>query len=63
MKSNLVKHEKLLRMTFGIMVIGYGTMHHNPLGMLGVLPLLSGIFGWCPLYALDKSKNSPKIKL
>ena len=63
MKSNITKHERLLRMTFGIMVVGYGVIHQNFMGMLGVLPLLSGLFGWCPMYAFDKNKNSEKIKL
>ena len=63
MESNLTQQEKILRMTFGIMVIGYGILHHNFWGMLGVLPLVSGIFAWCPFYAMDKNKSTAKIKL
>jgi len=63
MKANISKQEKVLRMTFGIMVIGYGISQHNIFFMLGILPVLSGMFSWCPLYALDKSRQNDKIKL
>lgn len=53
MKSNVGGIDRILRIVVGLVLIGLtltGTI--GVWGWLGVVPLLTGVIGWCPPYAL-----------
>lgn len=45
----------LIFLGFGVVDGGFGTF----LGVVGFIPLLTGLAGWCPLYAIFKFRTSP----
>ena len=53
MKKNVGGIDRTLRIVLGLVLIGLavtGTV--GWWGYLGLLPLLTGLLGWCPLYPL-----------
>ena len=53
MKTNVGTIDRILRITLGIVLIGLaatGTV--GWWGWLGAVPLLTGLIGWCPPYAI-----------
>jgi hypothetical protein len=53
MKSNVGGIDRILRIVIGLVLIGLavtGTV--GVWGWLGVLPLATGVIGWCPPYAI-----------
>jgi len=53
MKSNVGGIDRILRIVLGLVLIGL-TLSGNigVWGWLGVVPLATGVIGWCPPYAL-----------
>ena len=51
-KGNLGKLDQLVRITGGMLVILFGLLLESWWGALGFIPLLTGLAGWCPAYAL-----------
>lgn len=63
MKTNEGKLDRTLRMVAGLIFIGLAAT--NTIGMwgyIGVLPLLTGAVGFCPLYSLLGMNSSPVSK-
>ena len=53
MKPNIGRLERVVRVVVGIGVLSLAFVGpRTPWAYLGVLPLLSGLIGWCPPYAL-----------
>lgn len=53
MKSNVGGIDRVLRIVIGLVLIGLtlsGTI--GVWGWLGIVPLATGVIGWCPPYAL-----------
>ncbi len=50
MNKNLGKIDRSLRVLVGLAIILYGVMSSSLLGLIGMVPLLTGVIGWCPLY-------------
>jgi len=50
--------DRILRVALGLILIAAGIAVWGVwgivLGLVGIIPLLTGIIGWCPLYALFK---------
>jgi hypothetical protein len=63
MKPNIGRLERVVRVVVGIGVLALAFVGpRTPWAYLGVLPLLSGLIGWCPPYALlgISTARSPK---
>lgn len=63
---NLAKNvgtiDKLIRIPLGIVIIAAGLYYNSFLGLIGVIPLVSALSGFCPLYAVfgfSTYNNSP----
>ena len=56
------KVDRVLRIVVGLGVIGWGVMNNNWLGAIGAVPLLTGLIGWCPLYAMLGLNTGCKLK-
>jgi hypothetical protein len=50
MKCNVGKMDKAIRILIGLGVILWGYSEQNWLGAIGLVPLLTGLLGWCPAY-------------
>ena len=50
MKCNVGKTDRLLRIIAGLAILGWGASTGNVWGMVGIVPLLTGIIRWCPAY-------------
>jgi hypothetical protein len=50
MKCNIGKSDKTIRIIVGIVLIFLGIIYNNWLGLIGLIPLFTAIFGICPLY-------------
>lgn len=52
MGTNIGTVERIFRMMFGLSLIWWGVSIENWIGIVGLLPLVTGIAGWCPGYSL-----------
>lgn len=52
MKANVGGVDKVLRMVLGVALIAWAAMGGPAWAWIGVVPLLTGLFNFCPLYAL-----------
>jgi hypothetical protein len=50
MKCNVGKTDRMLRIVAGLAIMGAGVYFQSWLGAIGVVPLLTGIFRFCPAY-------------
>jgi hypothetical protein len=53
MIANVGGIDKILRIVFGVVLIGLALAGIGaPWTFIGVVPLVTGLFSWCPLYPL-----------
>ncbi len=56
MKKNVGGIDKTLRIVLGLALIAFALVGpetgYNAWGFLGVVPLATGLLGWCPPYAM-----------
>ena len=52
-KHNVGKTDRIVRVVLGVLLIGnvFFALHH-PIGWIGVILLITGLVGICPLYSL-----------
>ena len=52
-KKNVGKIDRVIRVVVGIILVGnvFYALHH-PIGWLGVILIVTGILGTCPLYSI-----------
>lgn len=63
MKTNIHPVERVIRVVLGICIISLVFVGPRSLwGWIGILPILTGLIGWCPPYQLlgiSTCKNRP----
>lgn len=42
--------DRLSRIAAGVILIGFALITGNVVGWFGIIPLVTGIIGWCPIY-------------
>lgn len=53
MRVNIGKLERIVRIVVGLAVLSLAFVGpRTPWAYLGIMPILSGLIGWCPPYAL-----------
>ncbi|WP_201564858.1 DUF2892 domain-containing protein [Psychrobacter sp. CMS30] len=52
MEINVGSTERLLRIIVGVVIIGLGLYFQSWWGVVGLIPLLTGLFRFCPLYKM-----------
>ena len=53
--------DRVLRIIVGAGVLSLAFIGpQTPWGYLGLVPLLTGLIGWCPIYAIFKISTKPK---
>lgn len=51
-RKNVGNIDRIARILLGVALLGYGFYSGNWWGAIGIIPLLTGIFGTCGLYSL-----------
>jgi hypothetical protein len=59
MKKNVGKADTIIRIVLAVIIGVLGVYFNSWWGLLGLIPLLTGIFGLCPLYMLFGIKTCP----
>jgi hypothetical protein len=60
MKMNVGMIDKVLRIIAGVVLIGLTLMGIIGVwGWIGVIPLVTGVMGWCPLYTIFGMNTCP----
>jgi len=52
MKVNVGRTERLIRVVVGVVIVGVGVAYGSWWGAVGLVPIATGLTGWCPPYAL-----------
>jgi hypothetical protein len=52
MKPNVGNTEKYFRIGLSVIIFAAGIYFKSWWGLVGLVPLLSGVFNFCPIYAL-----------
>ncbi len=60
MKANVGGADKVIRLVLGLVIIAAGFYLKSWWGVVGVVPLLTGFFNFCPLYTLFKIDTAKK---
>ncbi len=50
MTQNVGGIDRILRILAGLAIIAWGVYAHNWLGAIGLVPLVTGLLSWCPVY-------------
>ncbi|ROR32673.1 YgaP family membrane protein [Inmirania thermothiophila] len=63
MSKNVGTIDKVIRIVLGLVLIGLALFGpKTPWGWIGVIPLVTGLIGFCPLYSLLGIKTTGEAK-
>ena len=62
MKINVGNADKTIRIVLGIVIIALGFYYESYWGAIGLIPLITGIIGTCPIYSLFNLSTAPGSK-
>lgn len=51
MQCNVGKTDRSIRIALGITILAIGMIVGSWWGLVGLVPLVTGVLRWCPLYA------------
>jgi len=58
MKKNMGQKDRVVRAMIGAVLLLFGIVFQNFIGLVGLIPLATASFGYCPLYdLLDITSN------
>ncbi len=60
MKANVGRTERLIRVVVGVVIVAVGVVYGSWWGAVGLVPIVTGLIGWCPPYALLGIDTCPK---
>ena len=52
MKKNIGNADKIVRILLGVVIILSGIIFNSWLGLIGIIPLGTALFEFCPLYMI-----------
>ncbi len=67
MKKNIGAIDRIIRLVLGLVIIAWGVYAENWFGLIGIVPLMTGILNWCPAYlplklsTIKRGDNKQKI--
>lgn len=62
MSCNVGKIDRILRVVVGLVLIVVAVVFAWPWGYIGIIPLVTGLIKFCPLYTLLKINTSCETK-
>ena len=54
MNKNVGSIDKTIRLIAGVLIIVAGVLNDSFLGAIGLIPIVTALIGWCPLYPIFK---------
>ncbi|MCS7183332.1 MAG: DUF2892 domain-containing protein [Thermoanaerobaculum sp.] len=60
MTTNMGSTDKTIRVVVGVAILGLGLYLKSWWGLVGLLPLITGLVGYCPAYRLLGISTCPK---
>ena len=54
MNKNIGNADRAIRLIVGVGIIVAGVMNDSLLGAIGLIPILTALISWCPLYPILK---------
>lgn len=60
MKCNVGATDRLVRIIAGILILLLGLIYRNWWGLIGLIPLITGVLRFCPLYLPFKINTEMK---
>lgn len=67
MKKNVGSVDRLLRIIVGAVIVVWGVSAESWWGLVGLVPLMTGMLNWCPVYlpfnlsTIKKGDNKQEI--
>jgi len=65
MKANVGGADRAIRIILGLVILALGYFYNSWWGLIGLIPLLTGLFSFCGLYAMfgiTTCKMKPEVK-
>ena len=62
MKSNVGGIDKIIRILAGVALIAWALMGGPVWAWIGIVPLATGLLGWCPAYTMLGMNTCPLSK-
>lgn len=62
MKANVGSADRIIRIVLGIVIIVLGFVFKSWWGLVGLLPLITGLVNFCPAYSLIGVSTKAKVK-
>ena len=62
MKTNVGGADKILRIVAGIALLAWAVFGGPVWAWIGIVPLATGLLGWCPAYTLFGMNSCPLSK-
>jgi hypothetical protein len=50
MQPNIGRTDRIIRLVLGAIIIGIGLYLQSTIGLIGLLPIITALAGWCPSY-------------
>lgn len=60
MKRNIGSIDRRIRLVAGVVLLVLGIVFQSWWGLVGLIPLATGLIRWCPLYAPFKISTTKK---
>jgi hypothetical protein len=54
MSKNIGSLDKTIRIIVGVLIIVAGVLNGSLLGAIGLIPIITALINWCPLYTIFK---------
>ncbi len=61
MKANVGSADRLVRIILGVVIIVLGFIFNSWWGVVGIVPLLTGLLNFCPAYSLLGVSTKAKV--
>ena len=50
MQKNVGKLDRIVRVLVGLAIVWAGIYFKSLFGLIGIIPIITAVIGWCPLY-------------
>jgi hypothetical protein len=58
MQCNVGGTDRIARIVAGVVILGIGVVYKSWWGLIGLLPLVTGLIRWCPVYVPLKMSSA-----
>lgn len=62
MKANVGSADRIIRLVLGVVIIALGFYFKSWWGVVGLVPLVTGLINFCPVYSLIGISTKKKIQ-